>query len=100
MLMRSTMLNPAQRQVVDYGLLTSGFSCILQMATGSGKTWLSRAAIEHVVASGRRAIYLTPLRALAEELTNRWCKELGDEKVGIFTGDYGRDGRDYPVPYK
>lgn len=93
-------LNPAQRQVVNHGLLTSGFSCILQMPTGSGKTWLSRTAIEQVVQSGRRAIYLTPLRALAEELSSRWQTEFEPIPVGIFTGDYGRAGKDFPVPYK
>lgn len=98
--LNTAAMNPAQRQVVEHGLLTSGFSCILQMPTGSGKTWLSRTAIEQVVADGRRAIYLTPLRALAEELSSKWQADFGDVPVGIFTGDYGRAGRDFPVPYK
>jgi helicase len=97
---QADQFNPAQREVLEHGLLSSGFSCILQMPTGSGKTWLSRTAIKQTIKQGRRAIYLTPLRALAEELSGRWRAELGEDKVGIFTGDYGRTGREYPLAYK
>lgn len=93
------VLNPAQQSVVDHGLLDSGFSCVLQMPTGSGKTWLSQHALRKSVDQGLRGIYLTPLRALAEELCQRWKATFADVPVGIFTGDYGRSGSDYPVPY-
>ena len=93
-------LNPAQQSVMDHGLLDSGFSCVLQMPTGSGKTWLSKVAIRKSLEQGFRGIYLTPLRALAEELAARWKAEFSDVPVGIFTGDYGRTGSDYPIPYK
>src|ERR1700724_2318296 len=87
-----TPLNPPQQQVVDCGLLTSGFSCVLQLPTGSGKTWLVKKAIRQSVKAGLRAVYLTPLRALAEELVIEWVKEFAGFEVGIFTGDYGRGG--------
>lgn len=93
-------MNPAQQSVMDHGLLDSGFSCVLQMPTGSGKTWLSKVAIRKSLDQGFRGIYLTPLRALAEELAARWKSEFSDVPVGIFTGDYGRTGSDYPIPYK
>jgi helicase len=93
-------LNPGQQEVIDHGLLTSGFSCILQMPTGSGKTWLAKQAIVHSVQVGFRAVYITPLRALAEELVNRWAKEFAGTPVGIFTGDYGQAGRDFPTSYR
>lgn len=92
-------LNPAQAAVVDHGLLSSGFSCVLQMPTGSGKTWLASRAIAEVLRHGRRAVYLTPLRALAEELCTRWSSELGEDVVGVFTGDYGKGGTPFPVPF-
>jgi ATP-dependent DNA helicase len=92
-------LNPAQQQVIDHGLLTSGFSCILQMPTSSGKTWLAKQAIVHSVQAGFRAVYITPLRALAAELVNEWAKDFAGIQVGIFTGDYGQGGRAFPVPY-
>lgn len=90
---------PPQAHVTAAGLLSSGFSCVLQMPTGSGKTWLAERAVADVLASGRRAIFVTPLRALAAELASRWQRELAAHKVGVFTGDYGVAGRPYPVPF-
>src|SRR2546428_12184776 len=73
---------PPQQAVLASGLLPSGFSCVLQMPTGSGKTWLAEQAIAAVLAQGGRAIYLTPLRALATELTLRWQRSFPDSNVG------------------
>ena len=64
-------LTPPQQAVFEHGLLTSGFNTILQMPTGSGKTWLAEYAIEQTLTEGKRAIYLTPLRALAQELRTK-----------------------------
>ena len=85
---------------MDHGLLTSGFSCILQMPTGSGKTWLARLAIKQSLQRGLRAVYLTPLRALAEELNSQWMETFCEDSIGIFTGDYGTSTQNYPVPFK
>ncbi|MCP4542407.1 MAG: DEAD/DEAH box helicase [Chloroflexi bacterium] len=94
------MLLPPQKEVLDIDLLNSGFSCVLQMPTGSGKTWLAELAIESVLKRGYRAVYLAPLRALASELSNRWQARFAGWKVGIFTGDYGKPGLPYPVPFR
>lgn len=93
-------LFPPQREILEAGLLTSGFNCILQMPTGSGKTWLAEQAIAHTLERGLRAVYLTPLRALATELMQRWQTRFGDTRVGIFTGDFGKPGSPYPVSFK
>jgi helicase len=92
------MLTPPQAEVLASGLLDSGFNCILQMPTGSGKTWLAERAIESVLALGARAIYLSPLRALATELATRWRERIS-APVGVFTGDFGAAGHPYPVPF-
>jgi helicase len=92
-------LSPAQQEVLDHGLLQTGFDCILQMPTGSGKTWLAEEAIEGVLRQGRRAVYLTPLRALAQELAGRWGTRFAPHPVGTFTGDFGTPGRPFPVPF-
>ena len=93
-------LTPPQREIIDCGLLTSGFNCILQMPTGSGKTWLAEQAIADTLSKGKRAIYLTPLRALATELVERWQQQFTGIPIGIFTGDYGVPGKPYPVPFQ
>ncbi len=92
-------LNPAQQRVIDHGVLDSGFSTVLQMPTGSGKTWLAREAIRSSLNRGFRAVYLSPLRALADELSSSWTSVFPDHRVGVFTGDYGKPGRALPVPY-
>ena len=61
-------LLPPQREVLMAGILNSGFNCILQMPTGSGKTWLAEHAIAQVLSAGSRTVYITPLQALATEL--------------------------------
>lgn len=93
-------LNPAQQAVFDHGLLESGYSVVLQMPTGSGKTWLAKHAIRASLRRGLRAVYLSPLRALADELVTVWGEEFSEVPVGVFTGDYGRPGRSLPVSYQ
>jgi len=88
-----------QAQVLDSNLLTSGLSCVLQMPTGSGKTWLASHAVSDALRRGSRAIYLTPLRALAEEVVADWCQRY-KSPVGIFTGDYGVAGKPFPVAFQ
>ena len=56
------------------------------------KTWLAEHTISKIIQKGQRVIYLTPLRALAEELFLRW-KEIFSEPVGIFTGDYTNNSK-------
>lgn len=93
----SRKVSCAQRQVLESGLLSTGFSCVLQMPTGSGKTWLAEEAIALRLKKNRRSIYLTPLKALATELLERWSKRFSDYSVGVFTGDFVQ-GK-YPVPF-
>ena len=81
------LLNPPQRDIVDMGMLHTGFNCVLQLPTGAGKTWLSEVAIEHALGEGFRAVYLTPLRAQAQELLERWQTRFPGVTVGAFTGD-------------
>ena len=93
-------LTPPQTQILESGLLTSGFNCILQLPTGSGKTWLAEQAIEDTLRSGKRAVYLTPLRALANELGTRWAERFADHPLGVYTGDTASGSKRPPVPYE
>jgi helicase len=95
---RMTELNSAQQEIVERGLLASGFSAVLQMPTGAGKTWLAEHAVDSVLRAGGRAVYLTPLRALANELVARWRERFSGYEVGVFTGEHGMR-QPYPVPF-
>lgn len=80
-------LFPPQRDVLAKGLLTAPRHCFLHMSTGSGKTFLSEFAIEHVLTEGFKSIYITPLRALAEQQSKRWKSRFPAAAIGVFTGE-------------
>jgi ATP-dependent DNA helicase len=92
--------NQSQQAVLDAGLLATGFDWVLQLPTGSGKTWLAELAIEQTLQAGQRAVYLTPLRALATELLCRWTERFADHRVGVFTGEFDERHKHPPVPYR
>lgn len=94
------MMTATQQEVVCGGYLDGPFGCVLQMPTGSGKTWLAEQAILRTVTSGGRAIYVTPLRALASEVAARWSVSFPGISVGVFTGDFGPRGKPFPVPFE
>jgi helicase len=100
MLSEAPELTPPQAYVLSCHLLESGFNCLLQMATGSGKTWLAEYAMRKTLMRGGRAIYLAATRALAQELLGRWTDRFSGQAIGIFTGDYGRSGNAYPISFE
>ncbi len=97
--MANLSLNPAQLEVERRGLLSCGFHCVLQMPTGSGKTWLAERAIDEVLERGGRAVYITPLRAQADELCQRWADRFSEYPVGTYAGPRGSRSGKMEVPY-
>lgn len=81
------ILFPPQEQVMKNGLLDKNEHCFLNMATGSGKTFLAEMAIESVLRSGYKVIYITPLRALASEQHTKWAQRFSGYQIGVFTGE-------------
>lgn len=98
--MTDTPTNDELSPQADLGqlLLSSGFNIVLQMPTGSGKTHRAAAAIRETCLRGHKAIYVTPTKALANELYERWAAEWPTITVGVFTGDFGKN-LDYPVSF-
>ncbi len=64
--------------------------------TGSGKTWIAREEIRRLLASGRRAWYTSPLKALTNSKYTEFSEEFGAEQVGILTGDR-KENADAPL---
>lgn len=64
--------------------------------TGSGKTWIAREEIRRLLASGKRAWYTTPLKALTNSKYAEFSLEFGPENVGILTGDR-KENTDAPL---
>jgi helicase len=83
----------------DSGLLVNGG--LLNLQTGTGKTWMSRKAAVMALATGGRVVYVCPLRSLAREVAREWsaAPEMAGIKVGLFTGEVGADdGSEYVSP--
>lgn len=71
-------LYPPQEAAVSSGLLKSG-NMILSTPTASGKTFTAELALAKTLSSGKKAIYIVPLRALAYEKYTEFKKY---EKLG------------------
>lgn len=83
-------LNPVQAEALARGYL-SGKNIVVVAPTGSGKTLIGEIALVKAALSGGMGVYLTPLRALANErledfraLTNLSLR------IDITTGDYDK----------
>jgi helicase len=89
-----------QAELMESGMLHAGLSVVLQAPTGWGKTWVSEQEIVREFSAGLKAIYLAPVRVLAEEICARWSRVMQGAKVGIFTGEYGTEDRPFAVPFE
>lgn len=93
-------LYPPQVEAINAGAL-KGQDLVLASPTASGKTLTAElCALKHVTEHGGKVLYLTPLRALANEKFEEFKKYKGIQnslrkniRVGISTGDY--DANDY-----
>ena len=90
-----TDLYPPQEEAVRAGAL-NGKNLVLASPTASGKTLIAElCALKHVLEKDGKALYLTPLRALASEKYQEFQKYASIQKesgrrvsVGISTGDF------------
>jgi helicase len=93
-------LYPPQEKAIAAGVL-DGKSVLVTTPTASGKTLIAMMAIAKTLQKGQKAVYLTPLRALASEkaqdLRALEGMDLGTgrrPKVTVSTGDYDAAGKD------
>ncbi|RYE52175.1 MAG: DEAD/DEAH box helicase [Sphingobacteriales bacterium] len=93
-------LLPNQLEVLQTGILHSGFNCVIQMPTGSGKTSLLTHCMEQFLNYGRKLIYLSPTKALALQTWNKWKVQFINYKVGIYTSDFSSRKKAFPIPFK
>jgi len=69
---------------------------LVSAPTGSGKTWIALEAIKEYLKQGKRVWYGAPLKALSNSKYEEFIDELGQDKVGILTGDR-KENSDAPV---
>ena len=85
---------PPQADAVKKGLFT-GKNIIVSAPTASGKTLIGEMAILNSFFSGKKSIYLAPLRALISEKYEDFVKENKDIKATLSIGDYNE--KDYDI---
>ncbi len=81
-------LEPYPVQEEAFSHIFAGKSVLVTVPTGTGKTMMAKAGIKLALATGKTAIYTTPLRALTEEKFRELCEDFGEDNVGFATGDY------------
>ncbi|RLI74656.1 hypothetical protein DRP04_14445, partial [Archaeoglobales archaeon] len=86
-----TQLRPFQYEALNIGLQNK--SLVVVAPTGSGKTLIGEIiAVNRIIKEQAKAIYLTPYKALAEEIAETFRSRY-PISVGVATGDY----RDQPI---
>jgi len=84
-----------QNLAIDKGLL-AGKSIMVSSPTGSGKTLVGELALLRAVTSGKKGLFLVPLRALAVQvsqvLKDRY--EVFGVMIGLSTGDFQNSGEE------
>lgn len=67
--------------------IQAGDSVLVSAPTGTGKTLVADFLIEKTFQAKKRAIYTAPIKALSNQKFKEFKRHLGDENVGILTGD-------------
>ncbi|MEO8517687.1 MAG: DEAD/DEAH box helicase [Dermatophilaceae bacterium] len=70
----------------------SGQGVLVAAPTGAGKTIVGEFAVFLALASGRKAFYTTPIKALSNQKYADLVRRHGADKVGLLTGDSSING--------
>lgn len=82
---------PCQEKSVDAGLFDRA-NLVVSTPTASGKTLVGEMAMRHNASYGK-AVYIVPLRALADEKYEDFTERHEDLDVAVATGDMDGAGR-------
>jgi len=82
---RGYALDEFQSQAIAY--VEQNYSVLVSAPTGTGKTLVADYLIEEMARRGRRVVYTAPIKALSNQKFKEFKRLLGDDQVGILTGD-------------
>ncbi len=83
-------------QVEAIAALDRGENVLVAAPTGSGKTVVAEHAVALALASGSKAFYTAPIKALSNQKYRDLVEVHGADRVGLLTGDTSRNP-DAPV---
>ncbi|WP_323099859.1 DEAD/DEAH box helicase [Intrasporangium sp. YIM S08009] len=69
-----------------------GRGVLVAAPTGAGKTVVGEFAVHLALATGRKAFYTTPIKALSNQKYADLVRRYGADKVGLLTGDSSVNG--------
>src|SRR6187397_1712169 len=81
-----------QFQVRGCEAIEEGRGVLVAAPTGSGKTIVGEFAVHLALATGRKAFYTTPIKALSNQKYHDLVRVHGADKVGLLTGDSSING--------
>jgi len=84
--------NPVQSSI--YPFFDKDVNIVVASHTSTGKTDVATAVIAVSLRAGKKCLYMSPAKALADEKFKYWSDLFSDYKVGIHTGDYNARARD------
>lgn len=82
---RGYVLDPFQKEAIT--ALMNGDSVLVSAPTGTGKTLIADYLTETSFKHGRHIVYTAPIKALSNQKFKEFKALLGEEHVGILTGD-------------
>ena len=83
-------------QVQGVRALAAGHDVLISAPTGAGKTVIADFAVELALATNKRCVYTAPIKALSNQKHKDLTKRLGEDTVGLLTGDVTIN-RDAPI---
>ena len=82
---RGKRLDPFQEEAIAW--IQRNYSVLVSAPTGTGKTLVADYLIELMASQGRQVVYTAPIKALSNQKYKEFKRLLGEDKVGILTGD-------------
>jgi ATP-dependent RNA helicase HelY len=79
-------------QVQACAAVEEGKGVLVAAPTGAGKTIVGEFAVHLALATGRKAFYTTPIKALSNQKYHDLVRVHGADKVGLLTGDSSVNG--------
>jgi len=79
-------------QVDGCQALEAGHGVLVAAPTGAGKTVVGEFAVHLALATGRKAFYTTPIKALSNQKYADLVRRYGAARVGLLTGDSSVNG--------